>query len=202
MATTRSQTRRFLDLPRELRDDVYKYCYQVTPHTYGALLGYADVPSSALLRTCKQVYQEAAPIFHAGLKAAILHDRVCIKLPNDSERTVRHAGWQMLNNRRFDIWVRNGPDDATEVGWLVYLTPIWQGGVQDTNLEQFSAEILTLSTKLHDLYNLFQAEKRKKPSPVEKRLYSLLSRVSQVAKRRCGCRRPATLACAWRASRS
>ena len=175
-----SQTRKFTDLPRELRDEIYKYCYQVTAHSYGALRGYADIPSSALLRTCKQVYQEASPIFHHGLKAVLLHDRVRIKLPSNSEAVVRHAGWTRISPERFDIWVRSGPESETDVEWFVYLSHIWQGGVRDAELERSAHEVIILWLKLDDLSKLFLAQKF---SPIGRRLHSLQSRVSQAAKK-------------------
>jgi hypothetical protein len=184
MEPTRSQTRQFFDLPRELRDEIYKYCYHVTPHTCGALRGYADIPSSALLRTCKQVYQEASPIFHSGLKAVLLHDRVRIKLPSDSEGVVRHAGWTRISNERFDIWVRNGPEADTEVEWFVYLSHIWQGGVRDAELERSADEGFILWAKLDSLSKLFLAQHQDKEfSRIGRRLHSLQSRVCQVAKK-------------------
>ena len=185
MDPARSDGRRFFDLPRELRDEIYKFCYQVTPHTCGALHGYADIPSSALLRTCKQAYQEASPIYHKGLKAALLHDRVRFQLRSDTEDSVRHVGWQKISNERFDIWVRNGPDDGTEVGWFVYLSHVWQGGVRDVELDYYIEEVINLFDKVDGLTKLYTSGPHRMDywSPVAQRLDKVMDRVCQVLRK-------------------
>jgi hypothetical protein len=177
----RPQTRAFFDLPRELRDEIYKHHHGAIPRTSGALRGYTDTPSSALLRTCQQVHQEAAPLFHRGLKAALLHECVCMKLRDkDAEGIVRHAGWTRVNYDRFNIWIRVGPEDDSEIGWLYDLCHIWQGGVNDDAVKEVGDEILALSATLKKLSDLVLQE-TKATTLIERRLHSVYSRVAQVA---------------------
>ena len=173
------QSRAFFDLPRELRDEIYKHYHCAVPRTNGALLGYIDTPSSALLRTCKEVHQEAAPLFRRGLKAALLHERVCIKLADkDAGGTVRHVGWTRVSHERVNVWVRAGPeDDQSEIGWLYDIHHVWQGGVNDGAVKDVGDEILALSSKLKKLTHIFADEAL---GAIGRRLYSVYSRVAQV----------------------
>jgi hypothetical protein len=173
------QTRAFFDLPRELRDEIYKHYHCAIPRKIGALRDYTDTPSSALLRTCKQVHQEAAPHFHRGLQTALLHERVCIRLRDkDAGGIVRHAGWTRVSHERFNIWVRAGPEDESEIGWLYDICYVWHGGVQEDKIKDMGDEILALSAMLKKLSHISAEEAS---SPIARRLYSVYSRVAQVA---------------------
>lgn len=189
-----SRTITFFDLPRELRDEIYKYHYQPTPHTKGVVWGYTEVPSTALRSTCAQIRAEATTYYHKGLQAALLRDKVCITLAGKSEDgTVRHAGWTRVNPTRFDIWVRNGPDTTVEAAWLLHVTPVWRGPdwIKPTDREQtqpqlqqlriVAGEVGALFSLLEKWANLFSDEERS--SQVSRRLFCVRTRVAETAAR-------------------
>ena len=115
----------FLNLPGELRNKIYDFYFATCPRGGRILHGYLDVPSEALLRTCNKVNDEAAEL-HAGLKDALLQDKVLIHLSSsNTDGKVRHAGWTRNNRERFDIWVRKDKGPQDEVDWLVTPTHLW-----------------------------------------------------------------------------
>lgn len=66
----------FLTLPVELRLQVYGYAFIPTEHEYSRKRNNRDRATVSLLRTCKQVHSEAAPVLYSGMT---FHLYVCPK---------------------------------------------------------------------------------------------------------------------------
>lgn len=66
----------FLTLPLELRLQIYGHAFTPTKHEYSRKRDSGDRATVSLLRTCKQVHNEAAPVLYSGMT---FHLYVCPK---------------------------------------------------------------------------------------------------------------------------
>ena len=171
-----------LDLPRELRDEIYKHYCDLTPRQTGALEGYVDVPSPLALRVCKQFHAELSPIFYAHLKTALLQDRVCLNLTSSlSNQTSRHAGWNVWEHggkKRFSVWVRNGPTDKDDrpVGWWVHVKRVSPQSVETDGRWRVWDDVF----RLNDTLIRFNKVPQIRCWQIRARLWTLQDRVKQV----------------------
>lgn len=173
----------FFDLPREIRDEIYRHYSKSTPQQQGALEDYATVPSPASLRICKQIYAELSPIFYESLKTCLLQDRVCIRLRvNKSNGRASYVGWSIWTHDKskcFSTWLRVGHEEESMAGWWMSvqrLSPREMESNPHVAYRQMSKEILLWAEMLEKLTKVPQIT----CVPIRARLLGLQKRVAEI----------------------
>ena len=172
----------FFDLPRELRDEIYKHYCDPSPRQGTPLERYTVLTSPAPLRVCKQFYAELLPIFYSSLEAALLQDRVCIKLSTaSSNNRPWYAGWTIwghFTDRCFSVWIRRAPEDDRMTGWWMdtQRVSMQEMANQPDAYRRSWQSFLQLSDTLEHL----NKDKRINSEPVRSRLRGVQRRVSAV----------------------
>lgn len=176
-----------LDLPRELRDEIYKHCCNPSPGQNGALKGFVDLPSLALLRVSKQIRAECGPIFQDALEHTLLKHNVCLKMKaEDSDHGTMYACWSIwrTENRRFlSVGVRQGVDGHGIAAWW---TDARRVAIQDIDKDsRSSTEWMQSLTILAEVLDKLRKVAVAKDVRVRSRLQGVQGRVSEVVRAVC-----------------
>jgi hypothetical protein len=141
---------RFLDLPPEIRNMIYKEVVVVGVVSFSPGNSNQKRPQLALLRVCKQIHAEAETLYLAGNLFRLPHDWYhCLPFSRSPKERLRHGravvpqlfsqtGLSLIRNLSFNfntsqistkspgaIW--NGYDDSHGAGSFSALTPYERG---------------------------------------------------------------------------